>query len=136
MNPKLKLLAKLMLQANEGYRGEKYPDTRGYWTIGFGHNLNASGKELETILLPEAEELFLIGVAFVNRGDLEVMDTHRPDRYLAVVTVREHHLPDIAEILTGESVLNHESRFTATKVERGALHQSVKQTGKIYRLPT
>lgn len=58
MNPKIIPLAHFMIQCNEGFRAEKYKDTNGYWTIGFGHNLDASGKRLETVLLWEAEELF------------------------------------------------------------------------------
>lgn len=58
MNPKLIPLAHHMIQCSEGFRAEKYKDTNGYWTIGFGHNLDASGKRLETLLLWEAEELF------------------------------------------------------------------------------
>ena len=41
------------LQMEEGFRGEPYKDTQGYWTIGYGHNLQ--GRDFK---LNELEWLF------------------------------------------------------------------------------
>lgn len=58
MNPKLIPVAHHMIQANEGFRCERYKCTRGFWTVGFGHNLDASGKRIPKITLKDAEALF------------------------------------------------------------------------------
>lgn len=35
-------LTRMLVEADEGNRSRKYQDSRGHWTIGIGHNLDAS----------------------------------------------------------------------------------------------
>lgn len=57
VNRILERLAFYNIQGHEGFRAEKYKCPAGFWTIGFGHNLDVSGKTLTTITIEDATAL-------------------------------------------------------------------------------
>ena len=75
-----------LIKYYEGFRSEKYLDSAGHWTIGYGH-LIQDEEELECVTLAQAETLLKADCAFAERAiNEEVKTALNSNQYSALVS--------------------------------------------------